>query len=421
MDNDEKIMLFFQLTDSSDPAEAIQILEQNNWDLDASVNHYLLLHDNQDISTSNKSNNNNGYNDISHGYSGAAGSGSGSGSTGGIKEDDYVGFDDENVRAPIPSTIETLVDGGIYDDPYYPASRVRSSAAPTTNVFEAFRDFSAEGKFGGANSIPKQTPKQQQLAKLFEPPYDILSFGTFNQVKKLAADSKLVLLIAHNNPEGVAYCSLYPVSKYPHISIIEPQTGMKKATHEGMIDSNDTYKFLQHYIIGQSKEVKKPRKYTSEEEELELAIQRSLGQDPAGAPKKKQVNLEEEEEEESSGDEAKAEEEQEEEEDSIDDGLEKFENPPPVVVPPMTQPDTIGTVGDCTIQIRLPGGEILKGQFAANDKIQKLYYFISVKKGINNFVLCTNFPKKELSGEILNRTLAEEELAPRAVLILQEK
>eukprot|EP01133_Synstelium_polycarpum_P005292 gene5292-6135_t len=305
-----------------------------------------------------------------------------------------------------------------YHDPYfsYPENRKRN-IPQTPSVFESFRDFESERAGYMKSNNNNQTQKQKALTKLFEPPLDILSYGPFQEVKQLAQTSQLNLLVNiqdssvfdcqklnrdtwsdkglknyikdhfifwqvnKDNPEGRLYCQLYHVEVFPHIAIIDGRTGMKKTNIEGFVDSNEAYKFYDEADPYEDDDNITEDEYSDEQIDLD--------DDP--------VDVEEEED------------------------LEKYEAPKPPVLPAHIPAETIGTTGDCTIQIRMPDGEALKANFNSTDKIQMLYYFITVKKGINNFVLCTTFPRKELTGDILNKSLKEEELAPRAVLVLQMK
>ena len=102
---------------------------------------------------------------------------------------------------------------------------------------------------------------QKRLARLFRPPWDIISKLDFDSAKKLARDEKKWVLIniqdvtdfrcqclnrdfwssnqikdlvkqkfiflqfQHDSPNGQLYRNLYPFKDYPHIAIIDPWTG----------------------------------------------------------------------------------------------------------------------------------------------------------------------------------------------------
>ncbi|KAN0008584.1 hypothetical protein ACTFIU_009308 [Dictyostelium citrinum] len=494
MEDPDILSNFLSITGCDDSALATTILENNNWDVERSVDFFFTMNDPSSVkpTTSKKTS------------SPPTASSSSSSSE--------FEYNEEEFRDPIPQKMETLVDHSYYP----PAQR---SYQKQNNVFEAFRDFEKER---GINQ-DKATDKQKSLAELFKPPLDILSFGTFDEIKKMGEQKKFFVLVNiqdvqefdcqklnrdtwsnkdlkeligenfvfwqvnHANSEGKWFTQIYPVYKYPYIAIIDPRTGQKLQDMTGFIDAEEMAQYLVTFLstnsfTGQiepplSGTSKKQKKYNTEDEELELAIALSLKQEQeksrsgSNSPPSQQQNNnnknntttststttttttttstststkdsernnkkndeEDDEEVEEKEDEEFEDEEDEIEEDNYDDNYYYGESVQKEItdeeqkkveikqlVEKIQVTSKIGTEGDCTIQIRCPG-ETLKGQFHSHDQIKNIYYYVQVKTGISNFKLFTSFPKVDLSGELMSKTLKELDLVPRAVLnMLQE-
>ncbi|KAF9915702.1 hypothetical protein BX616_005582 [Lobosporangium transversale] len=90
---------------------------------------------------------------------------------------------------------------------------------------------------------------------------------------------------------------------------------------------------------------------------------------------------------------------------------------------PFVNTETVdGPGGACQIQIRLPDGSMVRGDFEPSHTLQQVYEFVRANlnaRGINapGFSLMTNFPKMVYEGSALQQTLEEAKLAPRAQLI----
>ncbi|EGG24493.1 UAS domain-containing protein [Cavenderia fasciculata] len=449
-DKDEKVITFLELTNSSDPEEALLLLEQNDWNLENSVNNYFLIHedDNKQAASSSSPSKSSPIN---------------SGEGGNVYYDDQ-----DNVRAPMTAYTDTMIDSNDVYDQFtgraIPANRRRPQHQQRNNPFETFRNFQAEVK---VPSPTAPTRKQTQLAELFKPPLDILSFGSFDTVKKMAEQKKAFLLVniqdvtefdcqklnrdtwshtglksyisnhfvfwqvSKDSNEGAYFVKIYPVQQYPYIGIIDPRTGRNMINTQGkFIDSDQAYSFLQKFVTSKeqpldetdSKDVKRQKRHTTEEEELEKAIQLSL----QGATNQNKQDDQDEQDEQDQQDEQDEQEEQEEQDEQEelqeDEDLSMYEKeivvPPPNATPIVDE--TIGKVGDCVIQVRLPSGEVLKGNFQSTDTVQKIYYFVTVKSGIKNFVLMTPFPRVELTGELISKTLQQNDLVPRAILTVKD-
>ncbi|KAL4618022.1 UBX domain-containing protein 4 [Arapaima gigas] len=72
------------------------------------------------------------------------------------------------------------------------------------------------------------------------------------------------------------------------------------------------------------------------------------------------------------------------------------------------------------IQFRLPDGSSFTNQFPSDTKLQEARQFAAQEVGnrYGNFSLATMFPRREFTGEDLDKTLLELELAPSASVVL---
>ncbi|EGC32590.1 hypothetical protein DICPUDRAFT_89145 [Dictyostelium purpureum] len=458
---------FLSITGCEDEGLALQILEQNNWNIENSVNFFFSMNDGG-ASGSSSSTNKSSSESIPSGYQ------------------DYM---EDDVRAPIPQMMDRLVD--------HIPQQTRRYQKPG-NVFEAFRDFEKERNL----NQNKLTDKQKTLAELFKPPLDILSFGTFDEIKKFAEEKELFLLVNiqdvsefdcqklnrdtwsnkdlkqlikdsmifwqvnKQSGEGIYFTQVYPVTQYPYIAIIDPRTGQKLADIHGFIDAEEMIEYLHQFFVSNSWTGKvepmvtksKKKKHNTEEEELEMAIQLSLQHEKPPSPptpiKRQRERLEKEKQEKLKRDMQNSDNQNDQEDDQEDDqeydqeededdyfeddidnyddnyyyggglaasnnGEKQFKEEIKEKVHQTQEINSkVGTEGDVSIQIRCPG-EILKGSFHSTDKIQSVYYFVKVKTGIQDFKLVTSFPRVELSGDLMFKTLKEMDLVPRAVINLQ--
>ncbi|CAB4037007.1 UBX domain-containing 7-like, partial [Paramuricea clavata] len=132
------------------------------------------------------------------------------------------------------------------------------------SVFDAFRDFQAEareqeqqlrGKVGKA--------KRKTLKDLFKPPLDIMHKGTFETakvageqerkwlivniqdskefkcqqlnrdvwsneaVRNIMAEHFILWQVYHDSDDGDRYIQFYHVTKFPHLAVLDPRTGIK--------------------------------------------------------------------------------------------------------------------------------------------------------------------------------------------------
>ncbi|KAF9148819.1 hypothetical protein BG015_009443 [Linnemannia schmuckeri] len=82
-----------------------------------------------------------------------------------------------------------------------------------------------------------------------------------------------------------------------------------------------------------------------------------------------------------------------------------------------------GPGGSCQIQIRMLDGTSIRGDFEPEHTLQRVRDFVQANldaRGVKapGFTLMTNFPKTVYTDEILQQTLEEAKLTPRAQLII---
>jgi len=76
-------------------------------------------------------------------------------------------------------------------------------------------------------------------------------------------------------------------------------------------------------------------------------------------------------------------------------------------------------VVDCEIQLRLWDGSSKKATFPSNATIQKVAdYVSSLPQAPNPFYISTQYPKRVYQGDLLQRTLRQENLIKRGQLII---
>ncbi|EEB06949.1 UB Xdomain protein Ubx2 [Schizosaccharomyces japonicus yFS275] len=246
--------------------------------------------------------------------------------------------DADYVRAPIAPTREVLVDpvsdfsSNILNEAMLGA---RGIASPRMNRRQRRRvgifdqsPFARPPSDTGTDETDDDSPttsRASRLAKLFRPPYDIITALPLESARALAADKQKWLLVnlqtsssfecqvlnrdlwkndsvkavirAHfiflqyldDEEPGLEFKRYYPVESTPHIAILDPRTGERlKAWNKGftpaelVVALND---FLEQCSFDESNghknplgpKAKKPVEAMSEEEQLHKAIAASLG------------------------------------------------------------------------------------------------------------------------------------------------
>ncbi|KAF8986280.1 hypothetical protein BGZ46_006902 [Entomortierella lignicola] len=97
----------------------------------------------------------------------------------------------------------------------------------------------------------------------------------------------------------------------------------------------------------------------------------------------------------------------------------------PIVSPVSGIPKFIeGPGGSCQIQIRLLDGSAIRGEFEPSHTLHRVHDFVKANMdargtNISEFSLMTNFPKVIYDGAMLDQTLQDAKLTPRAQLIVK--
>ncbi|GJP31352.1 hypothetical protein CLOM_g11994 [Closterium sp. NIES-68] len=263
---------------------------------------------------------------------------------GGLGMGGSMGGGEEVVRAPLPVRREALYgDAYALNRPTLGVS-ARALAAAAPPVVDGFRDFGGEaaararargeGQQGGEGGAVRQA----SLASLFEPPYDILFAGSFDQAKQRAgAEGKWLLVNVQSTgefashmlnrdvwavpavketittyfvlwqvdaaaAEGAKVCGYYGVAGLPVVMVLHPATGQRKRCWEGALSADQLLEDLMPFIDrapqegaslpgGEVRPPKKPRDVPEaaqgvgvvgrsgeedEEEQLRLALAASL-------------------------------------------------------------------------------------------------------------------------------------------------
>ncbi|CAI5993108.1 unnamed protein product [Closterium sp. NIES-64] len=205
-----------------------------------------------------------------------------------------MGGGEEVVRAPLPVRREAL-----YGDAYAlnrpsAAAAGRTPGGPSVPVVvDGFRDFGGEagtrarargeGQQGGEGGAARQA----SLASLFEPPYDILFAGSFDQAKQRAgAEGKWLLVNVQSTgefashmlnrdvwavpavketistyfllwqarqvdaaaAEGAKVCGYYQVEALPVVMVLHPSTGQRKRCWQGAFSADQLLEDLMPFI-----------------------------------------------------------------------------------------------------------------------------------------------------------------------------
>eukprot|EP00250_Pteridium_aquilinum_P000169 c10193_g1_i1 orf=233-1615(-) len=324
---------------------------------------------------------------------------------------------DDYVRPPLPVKREAL-----YEDIFeYRAQNLAQSSNQPSSV-DAFRNFQDEANFrvhAAKDDATSTEGNKDSLAALYRPPFALMFQGSFEQAKVEAAKQARWLLInlqstkefssytlnrdtwAHetvkdmirtafifwqvydDTEEGRKVCTYYKVTNMPTIMILDPLTGQKMRSWEGMVGAERLLEDLVLYMDRGPLEQKqtsfpppkRPREssYVSkealkgtsntEEEELRQALAASL-QDTREHSEKELVHMDKNGTSFMHGDDVQA-------EVQTDKTISKSN----LRYPPLPEEPghTDGTV--CRVAIRFPDGNRGHRKFLRSDPIQLLWSF----------------------------------------------
>jgi len=185
---------------------------------------------------------------------------------------------EEEVRAPIPQHQEMMIQPGY--EGYALASRQRGASAArrigtVRSVFDGFRDFEAETRRMEEHlevqeeeevGLPVNRSKKRTLEELFKPPLDLMWQGDWQSARDRASSTHRWLLVNiqdakefqcqvlnrdlwsnagvkaivgehfvfwqqyKESDEAARYMTFYPITEWPHVSIVDPRTGENMVT-----------------------------------------------------------------------------------------------------------------------------------------------------------------------------------------------
>jgi thioredoxin-related protein len=175
---------------------------------------------------------------------------------------DLLQPDNDGVRPPIAPVRQILNPNPIgFPSPDVPHTRryTRGGVGPVAEVLDAFRDFQAEGE----ESAESSSNRRMTLHQLFRPPLELMFRGSLTSAREAGQEQNKWLLVNiqngqefncqvlnrdvwshqavkdiikgnfifwqvyHDSYEGQRYVQFYnvPISKLPHVAIIDPRTG----------------------------------------------------------------------------------------------------------------------------------------------------------------------------------------------------
>ncbi|XP_055346160.1 UBX domain-containing protein 7-like [Paramacrobiotus metropolitanus] len=401
----------------------------------------------------------------------------------------------DHVRAPIPQITQILSEGDQFavlanDQPvvdlraqFRDQKARKAGTKANSGLFDSLRDYKTDmdaylqnamgGSFPGTSRAHSKT-----LTDIFRIPPEILTEGTFDQVRQRAFLKKRWLMVNihnytefacqrlirdclvheavkeiilenfvfwhanHDTREGLRYRSHYQAQSFPYLAIIDPRTGEKVATYGEMnvmgfcnqisefLAERPSFDKTEPSVVVSSKPDPIVRResviiYDPEEEEMERALKASEQEEKA----------------------RKARDEQKDKEHGMDDVLEGFvseeEEEPPVKPEKTKEPAEkveiveepkasimgawkafLGSVEDpeVALKIRLPNGTSLDLSIPNSSKLAAITLFVE-EKGFSGekFEILTGFPKRNLSEMERETALKEAGLGGREMLIVQAK
>lgn len=192
---------------------------------------------------------------------------------------------DDDVRPPIRPVRQVLVQHPSEYISDVPQRRYNTRTSGVTDVYDAFRDFQAEAQWqeraqqrqqeGETSVSTEATPANKRtLQEMYRPPLEIMYRGPFvsareqgslenkwllvniqnggefacqilnrdvwsNQtVKDIIKEHFIFWQVYHDSFEGGRFIQFYKVTRYPHVSIIDPRTGEQMKSWPTSIDHN---------------------------------------------------------------------------------------------------------------------------------------------------------------------------------------
>ncbi|ODQ68075.1 hypothetical protein NADFUDRAFT_81156 [Nadsonia fulvescens var. elongata DSM 6958] len=249
----------------------------------------------------------------------------------------------DEVRERIQPRTETLVDPYEFYPPIRPQRQARSAGIFNQSYGSDFHRLATEEAaqiIGSSDeednailpNVPRLSAHQSRLARLFRPPFDLMTNIDIDSARDLAREQKKFIIITIQDPtdfrcqvlnrdlwsdkdvkeaikanfiflqyedtsnDGAQYLQFYPFEEYPHIAILDPRTGEQlKIWSEAPKASEwvqQVYDFLSQFnlesghqnpIVGSTAaRPKSDVNHMTEEEQIDLAVRQSLGQSKTG-------------------------------------------------------------------------------------------------------------------------------------------
>lgn len=245
---EQQLMLEFMGIAGETTARARQFLEATNWELGEALQLYFA-ESNNEVGGSSTS------------------------------ESDRMVDDEDYVRPPLPVTTEALYDDDGGHHMQYPGQHPPYVGHSFVDPLRNFED-EANRAAGGESSVPVI----DSLAALYRPPLDYMFQGTFEQAKLHAArEGKWLLVNLQSTSKFASYelnrdtwgdevvksvvgalfvlwqvyddtedmmkvRTYYSVTEVPSILVVDPMTGQKMHSWEGMINGEQLLEDLERYI-----------------------------------------------------------------------------------------------------------------------------------------------------------------------------
>ena len=364
--------------------------------------------------------------------------------------------DDDYVRERIRPVTERLVEPESFYENVTTSSRARvgifNQRSPDT--FQSRNTFVDDEEEEAEDEIMRETvgttnltAHQSRLARLFRPPFDIISNVALEQAKSMAYEQKKWVMVniqdnreffcqqlnrdlwsnknvketinenfifvqySSDSSQGVEYLQYYTFKDYPHIAILDPRTGEQMKLWPAEVPKvenflEETHEFLARFSLEPGHKNPIPKKsrnktnveHMTEEEQIEMALRNSLN---------------------------RPEEQEEEEEEEDDDDLmiiSDKEKKGPIVIDSdddlyeggnLTSEDIFASIlpekvdepnGDTTtrIQIRFADGQRLIRRFDLTDKVRLIFAVIKqeVDQVKGHYFSLTTADRKSLINQL---------------------
>lgn len=364
----------------------------------------------------------------------------------------------EEVRPPIPPVRQILVQQPIG---YGPGEirRHNTRLRTQTDIFDPFRDFQAEAQWQESaqseaesnsdetESFAAQTSRPRNLQECFRPPLDLMFRGSLGSAREAGTvKNKWILVdvqnnnelsclnlnrdlwtnptvkdivkahfifwkVYHDSSEGTKFVQFYHVTRFPHVSIIDPRTGELVKSWPASIDHNSFCDSVLQFVCDQP--TPDGTVDTSSLQKDEASESSDMGDDES--PKMSESPVKQLE---TNNDSPKMMEE------SSTSSPAKKEEPPQMEVDIESYEQYLGKDTDhlAEIMIRFPDGTSDKFKFPCDSKMKALFLFLTSKGyGLKEYNYVTTYPRRLISTVPSNETLQEHNLSRCQIIVERKK